>query len=226
MNKFNFRLCVWRVPSYCFYIIMYIHLSNGALLGECMLWQNYFYFHKQIKGFYFYKNWNYCILECWYCSDEAGRYTPNLERCVNVDKGTMHGMKSHDCYVFMESLIRIAFSSFPPHVLNPLIEISHLFKDLCSTNLMEDDLSRMEQNIPFILCKLERIFPPIFLIQWNINLFIWHMKLDLMDQSNINRCIHLKGNKIIIIFYLKFICLMLINHDLWKFVDSWEILNK
>ena len=45
------------------------------------------------------------------------------------------------------------------HVLNPLIEVSHFFKDLCSTTLMEDDLSRMEQNISFILCKLERIFP-------------------------------------------------------------------
>ena len=80
-------------------------------------------------------------------------YSSNLARCANVDKGTMHGMKSHDCHVFMECLLPIAFSSLPPHVLNPLIEISHFFKDLCSTTLMEDDLSRMEQNIPFILCK-------------------------------------------------------------------------
>jgi len=40
------------------------------------------------------------------------------------------------------------------------------------------------------------------------------MKLDLVDQSNIDGCIHLKGNKMIIVFYLKFICLMIINHDL------------
>ena len=33
---------------------MYIHISNGVLLGEWMLWQNYFYFHKQIKGVYVY----------------------------------------------------------------------------------------------------------------------------------------------------------------------------
>jgi len=90
-------------------------------------------------------------------------YSPNLVRCANVDKGTIHGMKSHDCHVFMECLLPIAFCSLPLHVLNPLIEISHLFKDLCSTTLMEDDLSRMEQNIPFILCKLERIFSPVFL---------------------------------------------------------------
>jgi len=64
--------------------------------------------------------------------------------------------------VFMECLLPIVFSSLSPHVLNPLIEISHFFKDLCSTTLMRDDLSRMEQNIPLIMCKLERIFPPGF----------------------------------------------------------------
>jgi len=40
------------------------------------------------------------------------------------------------------------------------------------------------------------------------------MKLDLVDQSNIDGCVHLKSNKIIIVCYLKFIFLMLINHDL------------
>jgi len=76
-------------------------------------------------------------------------YSSNLARCANVDKGTMHGMKSHDCHVFMECLLPIAFSSLLPHVLNPLIEISHFFKDLCSTTLMEDDLSRMAlQKVP------------------------------------------------------------------------------
>ena len=39
------------------------------------------------------------------------------------------------------------------------------------------------------------------------------MKLDLGDRSNIDGCIHLKGNKIIIIYYSKFICLMIINPD-------------
>ena len=42
------------------------------------------------------------------------------------------------------------------------------------------------------------------------------MKLNLVDQSNIDGCIHLKGTKMIIVFYLKlkFICLILINDDL------------
>ena len=71
-------------------------------------------------------------------------------------------MKSHDCHVFMECLLPIAFSSLPSNVLNPLTELNQFFKDLCSATLREDDLIRMEQNIPVILCKLERILPPGF----------------------------------------------------------------
>ena len=48
------------------------------------------------------------------------------------------------------------------HVLNPIIEVSHLFKDLCSMTVKEDSLRKLEENIPFIICKLKRIFPPGF----------------------------------------------------------------
>jgi len=30
-------------------------------------------------------------------------YNSNLARCADVEKGRIHGMKSHDCHVFMES---------------------------------------------------------------------------------------------------------------------------
>ena len=89
-------------------------------------------------------------------------YSSNLARCADVEKGKMSGMKSHDCHVFMECLLPIAFSSLPVHALNPLIEVSHFFRDLCSTTLTNSDLAKMEENIPIILCKLERIFPPAF----------------------------------------------------------------
>ncbi|BAT83997.1 hypothetical protein VIGAN_04125700 [Vigna angularis var. angularis] len=89
-------------------------------------------------------------------------YSSNLSRCVDVNRGKLIGMKSHDCHVFMECLLPIAFSSLPAHVLNPITEISHFFRDLCSTTLNKDDLAKMEENIPIILCKMERIFPPSF----------------------------------------------------------------
>jgi len=79
-------------------------------------------------------------------------YSSNLVRCANIEKGSIHDMKSHDCHVYMETLLPIAFNSFPMHVLNPLIEISHFFKDLCSTTLKEDSLRKLEENISIIIC--------------------------------------------------------------------------
>ncbi|KAK2417513.1 hypothetical protein QL285_039804 [Trifolium repens] len=89
-------------------------------------------------------------------------YSSNLARCADVDNGRMCGMKSHDCHVFLQSLLPIAFSSLPQHALNPLIELSQFFKNLCSATLRDGDLIKMENEIPMILCKLERIFPPGF----------------------------------------------------------------
>jgi hypothetical protein len=71
-------------------------------------------------------------------------------------------MKSHDCHVFMERLLPIAFSALPHQVWSPIAELSKFFKDLCSTILRVDDLLLMEQNIVTTTCKLEKIFPPGF----------------------------------------------------------------
>ena len=84
----------------------------------------------------------------------------NLARCFDPHTGNVHGMKSHDCHVFMEHLLPIAFNCLPDLVWKPLTELSQFFKDLCSTTLRVEDLLQLEQNIPIILCKLERIFPP------------------------------------------------------------------
>ena len=90
-------------------------------------------------------------------------YSSNLTMCANVDKGTMHGMKIHDCHVFMECLLPIVFGSFSPYVLNLLIEIIHLFKYLCSTTLMKNDLSRMGTKYSINSMQVgENIFPWVF----------------------------------------------------------------
>ena len=71
-------------------------------------------------------------------------------------------MKSHNYHAFMECLLPITLRELLDHVWRPLTELSEYFKDLCSPNLKVNDLLVMEKNIPVILCKLERIFPPSF----------------------------------------------------------------
>ncbi|XP_057718959.1 uncharacterized protein LOC130933375 isoform X2 [Arachis stenosperma] len=86
-------------------------------------------------------------------------YASNLARCVSLSQERFIGMKSHDCHIFMQCLLPIAFRELPTNIWKPLTELSQFFKDLCSTTLKVHDLEVMEQNIPIILCKLERIFP-------------------------------------------------------------------
>ncbi|KAG8370934.1 hypothetical protein BUALT_Bualt13G0034900 [Buddleja alternifolia] len=50
-------------------------------------------------------------------------YASNLARCVNLDDCSLHGMKSHDCNVFMERLLPLALRDLLPEpVWNALIE--------------------------------------------------------------------------------------------------------
>ena len=90
-------------------------------------------------------------------------YVSNMARCVDMSNHRLFGMKSHDCHVFMQRLLPIAFRELlPEHVWQPLTELSLFFKDLTSTVLKLEDMIRLQNEIPIILCKLERIFPPSF----------------------------------------------------------------
>ena len=71
-------------------------------------------------------------------------YASNLSRCVNMNEGKLIGMKSHDCHVFFERLLPVAFIALPDHVWKPIAELSRFFKDLCSTMLRIDDLLPMK----------------------------------------------------------------------------------
>uniref|UniRef100_M1AZZ2 TdcA1-ORF2 protein n=1 Tax=Solanum tuberosum TaxID=4113 RepID=M1AZZ2_SOLTU len=41
-------------------------------------------------------------------------YVSNMERCVDMNNHKLFGMKSHDCHVFMQRLIPIAFRELLP----------------------------------------------------------------------------------------------------------------
>ncbi|XP_058774870.1 uncharacterized protein LOC131649136 isoform X2 [Vicia villosa] len=62
-------------------------------------------------------------------------YASNLGRCVDSKQKKLFGMKSHDCHIFMECLLPIAFSALPEPIWKTLTELSQFFRDLCSTVL-------------------------------------------------------------------------------------------
>ncbi|XP_049388507.1 uncharacterized protein LOC125852871 [Solanum stenotomum] len=90
-------------------------------------------------------------------------YVSNMGRCVDMKKHKLFGMKSHDCHVFMQRLVPIAFRELlPKKVWEALTEMSLFFRDVTSTVIREEDMVRLQQEIPEILCKLECVFPPSF----------------------------------------------------------------
>nr|XP_009776422.1 PREDICTED: uncharacterized protein LOC104226201 isoform X2 [Nicotiana sylvestris] len=86
-------------------------------------------------------------------------YASNLSNCVGMKKGKLMYMKSHDCHIFMESLLPIAFSALPERIWKPITEISLFFKDLCSNTLREENLVLMESNIHLMISKLAKKIP-------------------------------------------------------------------
>ena len=90
-------------------------------------------------------------------------YASNLSRCIDVQKLKVFGMKSHDCHVFMQRLLPIAFRPFlDKKYWEPLAQISVFFRDLTCYELRKDLVQNMHEEIPLIIYKLEQIFPHAF----------------------------------------------------------------
>ncbi|XP_015164032.1 uncharacterized protein [Solanum tuberosum] len=66
----------------------------------------------------------------------------------------MYSCKDWFLFAFRELL--------PKKVWEALTEMSLFFRDVTSTVIREEDMVRLQQEIPEILCKLERVFPPSF----------------------------------------------------------------
>jgi hypothetical protein len=90
-------------------------------------------------------------------------HASNISRLVNTEECRLYEMKSHDCHVFIQILIPLAFHDLLPNrIWDALMEISHFFRDICSSKLNVDHSERLETNIIEIICKLKMIFPPSF----------------------------------------------------------------
>ncbi|XP_054817658.1 uncharacterized protein LOC129317338 [Prosopis cineraria] len=90
-------------------------------------------------------------------------HASNLSKCVDMENCKLLGMKSHDCYVFLQRLLPIAFKDLLPEAIwNALTEISLFFKDICSTIITVEQMQKLEENIVVTICKLEKFFPPAF----------------------------------------------------------------
>ena len=104
-------------------------------------------------------------------------HASNISRLVNIDECRLYGMKSHDCHMFMQTLIPLAFRDLlSKGIWDALTEISHFFRDICSSKLNVDHIERLKKNIVETICKLEMIFFHHFLTQWSIYPYIYRLR--------------------------------------------------
>ena len=121
-------------------------------------------------------------------------HASNISRLVNIEECILYEMKSHDCHVFMQTLIPLAYRDLlSKGIWDILMEIGHFFKDICSSKLQINYIEQFEINIVETICKLEMIFPLFFFTRWSIYPYIYHMRQKLEDQFNIDGCIHSRG---------------------------------
>ncbi|WVZ50754.1 hypothetical protein U9M48_001979 [Paspalum notatum var. saurae] len=78
-------------------------------------------------------------------------YASNLSTCVSVD-----GCNLQEYYpLAVRGIMR-------KDIYEAIAELGNFFQQLCAKTIKVDVMHRMKEQIPIILCKLEKIFPPSF----------------------------------------------------------------
>jgi len=90
-------------------------------------------------------------------------YASNIQRCLNADSIKWQGLKTHDCHILLQWVIPAGLRGLmDDDIYETLAEFYKFFREVCSQKLNQDFMTRMKTEIPFILCKLETIFPILF----------------------------------------------------------------
>jgi hypothetical protein len=90
-------------------------------------------------------------------------YASGLRRAVNLKTGKLTGLKSHDYHIIMERLLPVMFRGYVDDaVWKVLAELSYFYRQLCAKEIKVEMMEKLEKQIPVLLCKMEKIFPPGF----------------------------------------------------------------
>jgi hypothetical protein len=122
-------------------------------------------------------------------------YVAGVKRCVNVKAGKFHGLKSHDYYIIMERLLLVMLHGYlDDDIWEALAELTYFYRQLCAKEIKKDMIEKLEKEIPVLICKLDKIFPPGWFNPMQHLLVIFHMKLRLAALCSIGGFITMKGH--------------------------------
>jgi hypothetical protein len=90
-------------------------------------------------------------------------YAANIERCITAEGTKLHGLKTHDFHIILQRILPAGMRGIlDDDIYVAIAELVRFFRELCSQTLNKDILVRMKLEIPVILCKFKKIFPPAF----------------------------------------------------------------
>jgi hypothetical protein len=76
-------------------------------------------------------------------------------------------LKTHSCHILLQRIIPAGLRGLvPKDVYEAIAELETFFRELCSRNIRIDVVKQLKEQIPLILCKLEKIFPLPSLMSW------------------------------------------------------------
>jgi hypothetical protein len=82
---------------------------------------------------------------------------------VNMTTRKLIGLKSQDYHIIMERILSVIFwGYFDNAVQMVLTKLSYFYRLLCAKEITIEMIQKFEKEIPLLLCKMEKKFPPGF----------------------------------------------------------------
>ena len=105
-------------------------------------------------------------MDCLYIPDG---YAANWTRCVNLETQRVGGLKIHDYHVWIEHIMTVMIRGYvDEETWRVLSELRFFFRQICARELDREVVEKLHEQAPELLCKLEMLLPPGFLIRCNI----------------------------------------------------------
>ena len=91
-------------------------------------------------------------------------YATNLARYISeYGLKVQEKLEIHSCHIPLQRIISAGLRGLVrKDIYEAVAELGNFLRELCCRNLRVDVVKRLKVEIPLIICKLERIFPPAF----------------------------------------------------------------
>jgi hypothetical protein len=88
-------------------------------------------------------------------------YAANIKWAVNVGTGKLNGLKSHDYHIIMERLLLVMLCGYlDTNLWEMFVELNYFYRQLCAKQVSEMMMQKFKKEIPILVCKMEKVFPP------------------------------------------------------------------